>query len=128
MKLDWHRLPPELRGVNAKRVAATTGTGILVALVYALLAPNWYRSTLTVMAAMPTKGPGSGLAQMAGALGADLPIDLGNNADVERIAAVFESTSVTDAVIDKFDLRNRYNEKYVEHARIDLWRHCSTRI
>src|SRR5439155_5104068 len=66
--------------------------------------------------------------QIAGALGADLPIDLGNNADVERIAAVFESTSVTDAVISKFGLSERYDDKYIEHARTDLWKHCSTRI
>ncbi len=127
MKINWNRLPPQLRSVNAKRVAATTGTGMLIALVYVLLAPNWYRSTLTVVPATPSKG--SGLSgQIVGALGADLPIDLGNNADVERIAAVFESTSVTDAVINKFNLSNRYDEKYVEHARRELWTHCSTRI
>jgi capsule polysaccharide export protein KpsE/RkpR len=69
-------------------------------------------------------------AQIAGALGAgvvDIP-ELGVNADVERIAAVFESNSVTDAVIRKFDLLNRYDERYIEHTRKNLWAHCSTRI
>ncbi len=127
MKLDWNRLPPQLRTTEAKRIAATSSIGVVVALVYALFAPNWYRSTLTVVPATPSKGSGLG-AQLAGALGADLPIDLGNNADVERIAAVFESTSVTDAVISKFDLSERYDEKYIEHTRRELWTHCSTRI
>src|SRR5712692_7542573 len=127
MKLDLSRLPPQVRTTEARRIAATTAVGLFVALIYVLVTPSWYQSTLTVVPATPSKGPGLG-AQIAGALGADLPIDLGNNADVERIAAVFESTSVTDAVIDKFDLRKRYGEKYIEHARSDLWRHCSTRI
>ena len=46
--------------------------------------------TLTVVPANPSKGVSLG-SQLAGSLGADLPIDLGNNADVERIAAVFQS-------------------------------------
>ncbi len=127
MKLDSNRLPPQLRTKEARRVAGTTSIGVLLALFYALLAPNWYRSTLTVVPATPSKGSGLS-AQIAGVLGPDLPIDLGGNADVERIAAVFESTSVTDAVINKFDLSKRYNDKYIEHTRRDLWTHCSTRI
>src|SRR5207249_7375033 len=113
---------------EAKGIAASGGAGLILALVYVAVAPNWYSSTLTVVPAMPSKPPGLGV-QIAGALGgADLPIDLGNNVDVERIAAVFESTSVTDAVIDKFDLRHRYRRKHFEHARKELWSHCSTRI
>jgi len=125
--IDPARLPTPLRTVEAKRIAVCGAAGLFVALVYVMFAPNWYSSTLTVVPAMPSRGPGVG-AQLAGTLGLDLPIDLGNNADVERIAAVFESTSVTDAVITKFNLRNRYHKKYIERTRKDLWSHCSTRI
>ena len=127
MKLAWNKLPPQLRAPEAQRIAKTTCAGLLLAIVYVVVAPNWYQSTLTVVPATPSKGVSLG-AQLAGSLGADLPIDLGNNADVERIAAVFESTSVTDAVINKFDLRDRYDRKYIEHARRELWSHCSPRI
>src|SRR5882762_1701693 len=127
MKLAWNRLPSQLRAPEAQRIGATTCAGLLLAIVYVLAAPNWYQSTLTVVPATQSKGVSLG-AQLAGSLGADLPIDLGNNADVERIAAVFQSTSVTDAVINKFDLRDRYDRKYIEHARNDLWSHCNTRI
>jgi capsule polysaccharide export protein KpsE/RkpR len=125
--LDPARLPAPLRTLQARRIAASGAAGLFIALVYVVFAPNWYQSTLTVVPATPAKSGALG-AQIAGALGADLPIDLGNNADVERIAAVFESTSVTDAVIQKFDLRNRYDQRYIEHARKDLWSHCSVRI
>ncbi|HYR49303.1 MAG TPA: hypothetical protein VES90_03885, partial [Candidatus Eisenbacteria bacterium] len=125
--IDPARLPAPLHTVGAKRFVACGGAGLFFALVYVLVAPNWYSSTLTVVPATPSRGPGLG-AQLAGSLGAELPIDLGNNADVERIAAVLESTSVTDAVIEKFNLRDRYRDRFIEHARKDLWSHCSTRI
>jgi capsule polysaccharide export protein KpsE/RkpR len=123
----WNKLPPQLKTREAKRIATTTVAGFVIALFYALLAPKWYQSTLTVVPATPSKG--GGLGQIAGVLGSavDIP-ELGVNADVERIAAVLESTSVTDAVIRKFDLMQRYDDRYIEHARKDLWSHCSTRI
>src|SRR5712671_1227397 len=127
MKLAWNKLPSQLRAPEAQRIAMTTCAGLLLAIVYVLAAPNWYQSTITVVPATPSKGVSLG-SQLAGSLGADLPVDLGNNADVERIAAVFQSTSVTDAVIEKFNLRERYHDKYMEYARKDLWSHCFTRI
>jgi capsule polysaccharide export protein KpsE/RkpR len=48
--------------------------------------------------------------------------------DVHRIQAVPKSTSVTDAVIDRFNLRDRYATQHREHARLALWEHCSTNI
>ncbi len=127
MKLDWNRLPPQLRKREVKRIAATTAAGLLCAITYSFFAPNWYRSTLTVVPATPSKG-GLG-SQIAGALGGvvDLPFDAGN-VDIERIVAVFESRSVTDAVIHKFDLMKRYDAKYIEVTRQRLWSLCSTRI
>jgi len=64
----------------------------------------------------------------AGALWEDVKFDVKHFADIERIAAVLESRSVTDAIIKRFDLTIRYGEKYVEQARKRLWSHCSTRI
>lgn len=123
------RLHPLLRTNGARRIGMCTGAGLFTALVYVVVAPNWYQSTLTVMPAVQSRASGLG-AQLAGALGGafELPGDLGGNADVERIAAVLESTSVTDAVVRKFDLVKRYDERYIEHARKQLWSHCSTRI
>src|SRR6266702_1420558 len=111
MKLDWNRLPPQLRTVNAKRIAGTTTAGMLIALVYILVAPNWYEATLTVVPAAQSRGGGFP-SQIAGALGmaVDLPGELGGNADVERIAAVLESRSVTDEMISSFHLSDRYDE------------------
>ncbi|WP_242360372.1 hypothetical protein [Anaeromyxobacter sp. SG17] len=35
-----------------------------------------------------------------------------------------QSIEVSDAVIDKFDLRSRYRQKFQEKTRAALWRHC----
>ena len=122
------QLPPELkwamRRPEVRRLAITTGAGLLFAIVYLLLAPTWYSSTLSVVPAAPSKGPASPFAGVLGAA-ADLPFDLGGSADIERIAAVLKSTSVTDATINKLDLLARYKRRYLEHARKDLWQHCS---
>lgn len=128
MTFDWRKLAPQLRTSAARRIAWSAAVGFTLAVLYAIAAPSWYEASLTVVPATPSKGGGIG-SQLAGALGAaiDFP-ELGINADVERIAAVFESTSVTDAVIQKFDLTRRYGTKYLEHARKALWSHCSTRI
>ncbi len=116
----WSRVPT--------RVAFCSAVGLFIAIVYAVVAPVWYESTLTVVPASQSRGGFGG--QISSSLGSalDLPGDLGGNAEVERIAAVFESRSLADAVIENFDLKSRYRESYIEQARKKLWSHCSTRV
>jgi len=112
-----------------KRVAAVTILFAVAGGLYGFLAPRWYRSVLSVVPASSPKP--SGLASLAGmdpgGLAAGLGVSLGGGADVARIAAVLQSVTVTDAVIDKFDLKKRYGERYQETAREELWTHCDVR-
>jgi len=123
--------PPFLRSRLARRrIAAVTAACALVALAYGLLAPRWYQSVLTVV---PVKAQKSGgisalLGGEIGGLAAGLDTALGGGADAARIAAVLQSTAVTDAVVEKFDLRTRYAERYQEGAREELWRHCAVKV
>src|SRR5262249_6519287 len=115
-----------LRSPARRSMATGAAIGLIGATIYIVFAAPWYQSTLTVMPTTPSR-PGFG-AQLAGALGAAIDVqELGMNVDIERIGAVFESTSVTDAVINKFDLRKRYGERYIEQTRDRLWSHCSVR-
>jgi capsule polysaccharide export protein KpsE/RkpR len=108
------------------RVTATVAAFMLAGGVYALVAPSWYRASVTVVPATPQKqGISSVLGGELGGLAAGLAPSLGGSADVSRIAAVLQSTSVTDAAIEKFDLRARYRQRYQEFAREELWEHCS---
>src|SRR2546423_1169300 len=88
------------------RIAACAVAGAVLAAVYALAAPNWYEATLRVVPARQSRQAGTGLpSELLGGL--DLPISMPVN-DVDRLEAVLQSTSVTDAVIEKFHLMERY--------------------
>ena len=93
--------------------------------LYGTLAPKWYRPVITIVPASQQKSGISGLlgAQLGGLASAFDAVG-GGGADVARIAAVLKSNVVTDAVIEKFDLRARYGEKYQETTRDAVWRHC----
>jgi tyrosine-protein kinase Etk/Wzc len=96
--------------------------GATAGLAYGMLAPKWYMATLTVVQSQRTESGAAGFA-------AKLPFGLDTvSADVQRIQAVLRSNSVADEVIDRFNLRDRYEVEYREQARETLWRHCSTSV
>jgi hypothetical protein len=103
--------------------------GAVLGIAYWGVAPRWYRSTLTVV---PSKVPGSGgiASLMGGELGglaSSVAGFSGGTADNARIAAVLESTAVTDEVITRFNLRRRYDQTTQEGTRDQVWRHCGVR-
>jgi uncharacterized protein involved in exopolysaccharide biosynthesis len=112
-----------------KRIAMVTAGFAVAGALYGLLAPRWYRSELVVVPGKSQKS--GGLASLLGGdlagLAANMDSPLGGGAETARIAAVLKSNAVSDAVIEKFDLKARYDEKYQELARDELWRHCSVR-
>ena len=113
-----------------KRIAAVTLTCAIVAGLYGFLAPKWYRSVLTVVPAKSQRG-GLGPASLLGGEGMGIAAGFLDNfagADAARIGAVLQSIAVSDAVIEKFDLRTRYGTKYQETAREALWRHCTVNV
>jgi capsule polysaccharide export protein KpsE/RkpR len=115
-----------------KRIAAITLVFAVLGGLYGLLAPKWYRSVLTVVPAKSQRG-GGGLASLLGSDASALAAGflegsaLGG-ADAAKVAAVLQSIAVSDAVIEKFDLSRRYDEKYVESTREALWRHCDVKV
>jgi len=113
------------RGAQRRIVAVTLAFAAIGGL-YGLLAPRWYRSTLTVV---PVGQQKTGISSLLGSQlgGLTSAFEAVGGADVARIAAVLQSTAVTDAVIERFELKTRYQEKYQETARDALWRHCDVR-
>jgi capsule polysaccharide export protein KpsE/RkpR len=120
-----------LRRPARNRIAAVTAAFAAIGLIYGALAPKWYRSVLTVV---PTKSQhgGGGLSSLLGGEAASLAAGFldgaGANADAARIAAVLQSIAVSDAVIEKFGLRERYDAPYQETARDALWQHCDVKV
>jgi tyrosine-protein kinase Etk/Wzc len=110
--------------VRAWRTLAVFGiVGLAATAAYALLAPTWYVSTLTVVPSQRSQD----IAMMS--LASKLPgaFDM-LSTDIQRIQGVLTSTSVTDEVIDRFKLQERYDESYRERTRERLWEHCGTNV
>jgi len=106
-----------------KTIAVFALLGLGGAGAYALLSPEWYAATLTVVPSQRA----TDTAAMS--LAAKLPVGLDTfSTDVQRIQAVLTSNSVADEVIDKFHLQARYGQRYREHTRQALWEHCTTTV
>jgi capsule polysaccharide export protein KpsE/RkpR len=120
-----------LRRTAQKRIAAVTAACAAIGLIYGALAPKWYRSVLTVVPTKSQQG-GGGLSSLLGGEAASLAAGFlgatGAGADGARIAAVLQSIAVSDAVIEKFGLRERYGAEYQETAREALWKHCEVQV
>lgn len=122
--------------------------GLLIALLIALLLPSRYESStrlmppdqqsgsgLAMLAAFAGRGGGSGGSGVMGSLGSALGGSLGNVAGdllgLKSSGALFidmiAGPTIQDSLIQKFDLRKVYRDKYWEDARKELARHTEVR-
>lgn len=102
-----------------------TALGLAAGVAYAVFAPSWYEARLAVLPSQD--GENSKLAKVA-ALGAVAGLSPTVSNEVQRIHAVLSSVSVADAVIAKFDLRERYGARSLEQARKRLQEHCGVTL
>lgn len=104
-----------------KTVVACTVLGAAAGVAYGLIAPPWYEARLVVVPSQRSQD------SAAMSLASKLPVGLETvGTDVQRIKAVLGSTSVADEVIDKFNLQERYEVGFREHARNALSQNCQT--
>ena len=110
-------------------LAKTTGAGLVLGLAYFFFAPRWYEAQITIV----PKQSSSGILGAASSMLTDLPVDVGSlpmlgGTEAERISAVLQSRSVTDAVIAKFNLIERYDKGVIEKTREKVWKLCETEV
>jgi tyrosine-protein kinase Etk/Wzc len=80
-----------------------------------------YEAEIMIVPLRGGHGPGSLATLLAG-----IPLGLEErHSEIDRIERVLRSRSVTDAVIDRFDLIRRYQAGNVENTRRRLWSSCS---
>jgi uncharacterized protein involved in exopolysaccharide biosynthesis len=109
-------------------VALFVVTGSVAGVVYYVVRPELFRAELLIV---PKRNPADMLP--GGNLLGGLPFDLNasspfGQSDTDRIAAILESRSVTDEIIAKFDLMNRYSAGNIERTRKAVWTHCETKV
>jgi uncharacterized protein involved in exopolysaccharide biosynthesis len=83
-----------------------------------------YEAEIMIVPLRGGHGPSSLAALLAG-----IPLGLEErHSEIDRIERVLRSRSVTDAIIDRFDLVRRYQAGNVENARRRLWSSCSAAV
>lgn len=107
------------------RIAVATLTCAAIGVAYGKFSTRWYRSSVTVVPASSQKGSLGGALGSLGSLASGL--DTGAT-EIARIAAVLQGTAVTDAVIEKLNLRQRYGATSPEEARESVWGHCAVAV
>jgi capsule polysaccharide export protein KpsE/RkpR len=105
-----------------KIVVAFAVLGTASGATYALLAPQWYEARLTVVPAERSRDLGA-LTMVS-----KLPGVEAVGTESQRIEAVLTSASVTDEVVDRFELGQHYDTDHPEHARGAVWTHCATSV
>jgi capsule polysaccharide export protein KpsE/RkpR len=102
-----------------------TVCGLVLSTIIAFVIPKRYESTTRLMP--PDSQSGSGMAMMAalaGKGGLGLSSMAGDLLGMKSSGALFidilRSRTVQDRIIDRFDLRKAYNDRYWEDARKDL--------
>lgn len=98
-------------------------TGLLFSILLALLLPNKYKATTELM---PPEDKSENLLKLAlgssvaGILPAGASGALGIKSEGDLFVGVLQSRSVADAIINRFDLRKVYRDRFYEQARRDL--------
>ncbi|MEO8843492.1 MAG: Wzz/FepE/Etk N-terminal domain-containing protein [Kofleriaceae bacterium] len=109
-------------------VLAPTIVGTLLAVTYIVYAAPRYEARLTVVPAQPHTGAVPSVGQSA-ALLVELGLDsAGIPTSGNRIAAILQSRSVSDAVIEQLHLQEHYRLDYIEQVRTRLWTACPVTV
>jgi tyrosine-protein kinase Etk/Wzc len=108
-----------------KVLFASTALSASLSLVVALLLPNWYAASTKLMPPQQTQSNAVAILGQLGALagGAGQALGLKNPSDV--YVAMLKSRTVTDAIINRFDLKRLYGEDYLVDARKEFAKHIS---
>jgi uncharacterized protein involved in exopolysaccharide biosynthesis len=102
--------------------AAVAGAGLVAALVW----PNSYTSTVTLLPPQQNSSLGMALASQVGNLSSmtGLATGMGLKNSNDMYVAMLRSRTVEDAMVQRFDLRSQYRKKYFSDARKALEKHC----
>jgi len=98
--------------------------GLAATLTYYCGATKWYEAEILIVPKRSKAGLGSMLA-LLGKFGLGVGA---SHSESERVASILHSRSVTDGIIERFDLVRRYDVGSIEKTRERLWRYCSTSV
>jgi tyrosine-protein kinase Etk/Wzc len=118
----WARVWSRRRAILTLTLCASLVAGVLV-----FLMPNWYRSEAQLMPPSEDEG-GFGLASLlrgVGVPGVKIPTEV-SAGDV--FVTVLESQRVSEQIINRFNLRKLYKQKYLDQTVKELHHHASFKL
>ena len=92
----------------------------LVALGISFLIPPTYTATTRILPPAQQQSTSAALAAQLGSLAGLVGGSAGLKNPADQYVALLKSRSVYDAIIQRFDLRKLYDERYIEDARKEL--------
>jgi tyrosine-protein kinase Etk/Wzc len=118
----WARMWARRRRIGAMVTAAT-----VLAVVVALLLPPWYRAQASLLPPSEEQS-GFGLVGLIRGLavpGVKIPTEA-TPADV--FLAILESRTVSQQIVERFDLQRRYGRRLMDDAILELRRHAKFKL
>jgi uncharacterized protein involved in exopolysaccharide biosynthesis len=108
-------------------ILRTTVGAAAVGLIAALIWPNSYSATVTLLPPQQNSSMGMALASQLGNLGSltGLTSGISLKNPNEMYVAMLQSRTVEEAMVQRFDLRGEYGKKYISDARRALEKRCS---
>ncbi len=106
--------------VLAKHKKLILGFPFLAAVVTAgitLLMPNWYTATAKLLPPQQSQSNAVAILGQLGALSGGTSTALGLKNPSDIFVAMLKSRTVADAIIERFKLKELYDEKYLQDAR-----------
>src|SRR5258708_2159039 len=94
----------------------------LIALGITFLMPNWYTATAKLLPPQQSQSNAVAILGQLGAIsgGASQALGLKNPSDI--FVAMLKSRTVADAIIERFKLKDVYDESYMQDARKELFK------
>lgn len=109
--------------VLAKHKKVVVGLPLLTAVITAVISflmPNWYTATAKLLPPQQSQSNAVAILGQLGALtgGASQALGIKNPSDI--FVAMLKSRTVSDAIIERFKLKEVYDEQYMQTARKEL--------
>ena len=109
--------------VLAKHKKLILGLPFLAAVIAAgitLLMPNWYTATTKILPPQQSQSSAAAMLGQLGALAGASGGSLGIKNPNDTFVAMLKSRTIADAIIERFKLKELYDEKYLQDTRKEL--------
>ena len=105
---------------NKKKIASITFIFGLFGIALSLYLPNIYRANTKILSPQQSQSSASAILNQLGSFSGGAAASFGLKNPNDMYVSILKSRAITDKIIQRFDLKNRYNSKLTDSARAQL--------